>query len=194
MDELKIKCPSCGKIIGIANKPGIENASFTCPVCKERHKVGECPKVIMKPISKDDSEKTQYGIDQHTSSDTEKTRYSASDFRSNDTHTKSELKIGVLVDNFGNVYQLYNGINSIGRKASSSPASVQIAVEDRYMSRNHAIIEVRNSGGNILHIMKNGANKNPSYVNGKLIESFDQVILNHGDKIKLGYTELTFKL
>ena len=40
--------------------------------------------------------------------------------------------------------------------------------------------------------VENGANKNPSYLNGALINQFDQLILNNGDRIKMGSTELTF--
>lgn len=60
------------------------------------------------------------------------------------------------------------------------------------MSRSHAIIEVYNQRGQIVHLLKNGANKNPSYLNGALISQFDQLILNNGDRIKMGSTELTF--
>ena len=105
----------------------------------------------------------------------------------------STARVGMLVDNKGASYQLCSGINTIGRKATSSSASVQIATDDRTMSRSHAIIEVRNAGGQILHILRNGANKNPSYLNGSVIGQKDQLILNNGDRIKMGNTELTFK-
>lgn len=81
----------------------------------------------------------------------------------------------------------------IGRKATTSSASIQIATDDRTMSRSHAIIEVRNAGGQTIHILRNGANKNPSYLNGSIIARQDQLILNNGDHIKMGNTELTFK-
>ena len=91
------------------------------------------------------------------------------------------------------MYQLCIGINTIGRKAVSSAASVQVATDDRTMSRSHAVIEVRNAGRQTLHILRNGANKNPSYLNGSVIGQKDQLILNNGDSIKMGNTELTFK-
>lgn len=97
------------------------------------------------------------------------------------------------MDNYGRSYQLMIGINSIGRKATTSSATVQIDTADRTMSRNHALIEVRNSGGQVLHILKNGANKNPSYLNGTLVEASDQLILNNGDRVKFGSTELVFR-
>ena len=99
---------------------------------------------------------------------------------------------GKLVDAMGRCYQLKQGSNTIGRKATTSSATVQIQTTDRTMSRSHAIIEVYNQRGQIVHLLKNGANKNPSYLNGALINQFDQLILNNGDRIKMGSTELTF--
>ena len=101
--------------------------------------------------------------------------------------------VGVLVDNMGSTYALRLGINTIGRSAASSTATIQIATNDRTMSRSHAVIEVSNAGGKTIHILRNGANKNPSYMNGVLIGQQDQLVLNNGDRIKMGSTELTFK-
>lgn len=101
-------------------------------------------------------------------------------------------KTGKLVDAMGRCYQLKQGSNTIGRKATTSSATVQIQTTDRTMSRSHAIIEVYNQRGQTVHLLKNGANKNPSYLNGALISQFDQLILNNGDRIKMGSTELTF--
>ena len=70
---------------------------------------------------------------------------------------------------------------------------MQIATDDRTMSRSHAVIEVRNESGHTINIIRNGANKNPSYLNGSLIGKQDQLILKNGDRIKMGNTELTFK-
>ena len=101
--------------------------------------------------------------------------------------------VGVLVDNMGSTYALRLGINTIGRSAASSTATIQIATNDRTMSRSHAVIEVSHAGGKTIHILRNGANKNPSYMNGVLIGQQDQLVLNNGDRIKMGSTELTFK-
>ena len=75
----------------------------------------------------------------------------------------------------------------------TSNATVQIDDPNGYMSRNHASIEVRERGNQLLYIMKNTLNKNPSFVNGNLVNEGDQLILNHGDRLKLGFNELTFK-
>lgn len=181
--EIKIKCPTCGKILRLMDSPTINTASFKCPVCGEKHVVGNCQRFVERP-KQPASEETQYGsMASHRPSNEETQIYSA----------PTPLNVGTFVDNTGRTYMLQVGINTIGRQASTSSASVQIATSDRTMSRSHAIVEVRNAGGQIVHILKNGANKNPSHYNGTLIEPTDQFILNNGDKVKFGSTELTFK-
>lgn len=184
MGEIKIKCPTCGKVLRLRDAPNINAATFTCPVCKEKHTVGMCQRYVeqARPIalSGDEtrigSQPKQYGGDE--------TQIGFS----------SRCAVGAIVDRMGRTYQLRLGINTIGRKANTSTASVQIVTDDRTISRSHAIVEVENAGGKIVHILRNGANKNPSYLNGSLIGHDDQLILNNGDRIKMGNTELTFKI
>jgi uncharacterized membrane protein YhaH (DUF805 family) len=101
--------------------------------------------------------------------------------------------IGNLKDDYGRTYPLAIGINTIGRGDPSSSASVQILTEDRYMSRNHAVIDVTNTGREISHILKFGENRQISiYLNGAPLNVGSNAILSNGDRIKLGHTELTF--
>lgn len=196
--EIKIKCPTCGKILRLMDSPTINTSTFKCPVCGEKHTVGNCQRVVVKP-KQATTEETQYGSAasrQPSNEETQYAGYGASVSNPEETRIYSAptpLKVGTLVDNTGRTYMLQVGINTIGRQASTSSATVQIATSDRTMSRSHAIVEVHNAGGQIVHILKNGANKNPSHYNGTLIESTDQFILNNGDKVKFGSTELTFK-
>ncbi len=185
MSEIKIKCPTCGKVLRLLDAPNIDAASFTCPVCKERHIVGNCQRYVeqQKPASPS-SEETQYGFVQSSPSGGDETRICS----------VPSGQIGTLVDDMGRTYQLYMGINTIGREAGSSTASVQITTDDRTMSRSHAIIDVSYAGGKTIHILRNGANKNPSYLNGTVIGPQDQLVLNHGDRLRMGNTELTFKI
>lgn len=186
MSEIKIKCPTCGKILRLQDSPNINSASFTCPVCKEKHVVGKCQRVVPQPRPANMGEETHYGYD-------EKTKYAGKGEETDISESTFVPQVGSFVDMQGQKYQLAEGENTIGRKATTSPASVQIATADRTMSRSHAIVNVMNMGGNIVHILKNGANKNPSFLNGVLIGPSDQVVLNDGDKVKFGNTELIFK-
>lgn len=198
MSEIKIKCPTCGKILRLQDSPTINTASFTCPVCKEKHVVDNCQRFVEQPKSQQPTgEETQYGPTISRMSNGEETQYASGGYSASGEETRiysvPQSNIGSLVDNHGRTYKLRLGINTIGRKASTSSATVQIETTDRTMSRSHAVIEVRNAGGQIMHILKNGANKNPSYHKGSIVGPSDQMILNNGDKVKFGSTELTFK-
>ncbi len=201
MSEIKIKCPTCGKVLRLTETPNINAASFTCPVCNVKHVVGECERYTSAPKpSASSADETRYGNASSTTQQSggDETRYAGaaagpSDNDTTRTDAAQQAKVGMLVDANGAAYQLAIGFNTIGRKASSSTASVQIVTDDRTMSRNHAVIEVRQAGGQLLHILKNGANKNPSYLNNALVGQGDQLILNNGDRIKMGRTILTFK-
>ena len=198
MNEIKIKCPTCGKVLRLQDAPNINAASFTCPVCEEKHVVGKCQRYVEQPkpmVSSGDE--TRYGGASARQGDDETRIGSQPQCGGSDETRKgsaSSPAVGVLVDNLGRTYQLRSGINTIGRKAASSPASVQIATDDRTMSRSHAVIDVSHAGGKTIHILRNGANKNPSFLNGSLIGQHDQLILNNGDRIKMGNTEMTFKI
>ncbi len=199
MSEIKIKCPTCGKILRLQDAPNINAASFTCPVCKEKHVVGKCQRYVEQPkplVSSGDEPRYGGGSAQQQGGDETRIGSQYQNGSGDETRIESASRpmVGVLVDNMGRSYALRSGINTIGRKASSSSASVQIATDDRTMSRSHAIIEVNNAGGKTIHILRNGANKNPSYMNGSLIGQQDQLILNNGDRIKMGNTELIFKI
>lgn len=198
MSEIKIKCPTCGKVLRLQDAPNINAASFTCPVCEEKHVVGKCQRYVEQPkpmVSSGDE--TRYGGASARQGDDE-TRIGSQPQCGGSDETRigsaSSPAVGVLMDNMGRTYQLRLGINTIGRKAASSPASVQIATDDRTMSRSHAVIDVSHAGGKTIHILRNGANKNPSFLNGSLIGQQDQLILNNGDRIKMGNTEMTFKI
>lgn len=102
---------------------------------------------------------------------------------------------GKLVDIYGQTYQLHEGINTIGRADSSSTASVQIGTNDRYMSRNHAVILVDTNRREINNILRFGNNTQISiYHNGVPLSPGENAKLSNGDIIRLGHTELTFRL
>ena len=198
MNEIKIKCPTCGKVLRLQDAPNINAASFTCPVCEEKHVVGKCQRYVEqpKPMVSSGDEARDGGASPQQGGDETRIGPQPQCGGSDETRigSASSPAVGVLVDNLGRTYQLRSGINTIGRKAASSPASVQIATDDRTMSRSHAVIEVSHAGGKTIHILRNGANKNPSFLNGSLIGQHDQLILNNGDRIKMGNTEMTFKI
>lgn len=93
------------------------------------------------------------------------------------------------------IYTLSLGINTIGRKAQTSNATVQIDTDDLTMSRSHSIIEVRKlKTGGYIHYFSNAQNKNATYINSGLIENGDRIILHGGEIIKMSNTTLKFIL
>lgn len=178
MSEIRIKCPTCGKVLRLNDVPEIAAATFICPNCGQKHVVGDCQRYGPTPLP-----------------DVDGTRYDAAlaGVEGAAVGTLSPAEVGRLVDACGAEYGLCVGLNTIGRKASTSEAEVQIATNDRTMSRNHAVIEVRSVGAGVQHILSNGKNKNPSYLNGMLIGAGDRLVLSNGDSIKMGETVLTFK-
>ncbi len=192
MSEISIKCPTCGKILKVQGGNNINNLSFTCPVCQEKHKVGDCKRVVKQ--QRIASEETDYGeAPSPAGRNVKEAGYGSVSSSSNGGEETNAICIGYLVDEFGNRYQLRLGLNTIGRKAMSSTASVQVVDYEGFMSRNHASIEVRNSNGRMLYILKDTENTNPSYVNGSMVTKGDRMILNDGDKLKFGLKILTFK-
>lgn len=198
MGTIKIKCPTCGKVLRLQDAPNINAASFTCPVCHEKHVVGQCQRVVDQPKSAAPmGEETQYGPAPKQSYGEETRIFSGGGYTTGEETSIGQApsaNVGKLVDANGAIYPLRIGNNILGRKAASSMASIQIATNDRTMSRSHAVIEVSQAGGQMLHIIKNDENKNPSYLNGTLIGQQDQLVLNNGDRLRMGNTELTFKL
>ncbi len=95
----------------------------------------------------------------------------------------------------GACYPLEEGQNIVGRKGNTSKASVQIATDDRYMSRQHCSITVTTlPDGTKKAVLSNYMNKNLTSVNGQEIETGDAIRLTDGNSITMGHTTVTFKL
>jgi ribosomal protein L37AE/L43A len=91
---------------------------------------------------------------------------------------------------------LLKGENTIGRKAASSRASIQLETEDEYMGRNHARIElnVRPDRSFYEYCLSDMGSANGTWKNKKKIEQGDIVMLQQYDTIRLGRTVFRFML
>ena len=158
---IKIKCPECGAVLTVQYTYGIEQKSVKCPVCKQLKKFVEY-KPYQTPPKED---KTEYEV--------------------------SESMPGELVDmTSGASYNLSLGKNTIGRKATTSQATVQIETSDRYMSRVHA--EIRFDGR--FHFFRVLTEKNPTLVNGQVVRKDEELILQGGETITMANTPLLFQV
>lgn len=94
----------------------------------------------------------------------------------------------------GTSYLLSEGVNIVGRQSQSSKATIQIATDDRYMSRNHSRLTVANLPDGLKVTISNYENKNGTFVNDQELMDGEEIRLTDGDEIKMGHTIVTFKL
>ena len=180
---IQIKCPFCGAVLKARKQPGLEKASVTCPVCKQKSPFLKYGTVISK-----DDEKTEL----------------PDEFKQGGNHKEqTELNmslitpIGCLVEKSGKRWPLHFGINTIGRKLQSNPQQVEVPISDytgeRKMSRNHAKIEViKLANGSAKHVLYNWQNKNKTYVGGEPIDSGDRIVLHNDMVIRFANINVTF--
>ena len=202
METKRIKCPSCGVLLDVRNSQNEAIKIISCPQCKARLRVvfSHPQQQVTPPQS---SGETQYvsnsdGETQYVNRDNGETRYvghSSSPSQSDETilaGKKEEVTPGYLLYG-GQKYPLGFGNNVIGRKATTSQATVQIVTDDRYMSRQHLVIQViKASTDKVRVVVSNYHNKNASYVNGQLLNEGDQLILSEGSIIKMGNTTVVY--
>lgn len=100
---------------------------------------------------------------------------------------------GLLLVN-GREYNLEIGDNIVGRKAHTSSATIQLDVNDPYMSRQHVLIRVlRQADGSLRTFISNAKAMNGTMIDGVPINDKDMIVLQAGAKIKMGDTIVVFK-
>lgn len=171
-NQIKIVCPNCKSRLTTAYTPGIEEKLLTCPICRFKAKVA----LYMQGASAQggggaSDEATQVNFD---------------------TASYMDRTIGSLFID-GKEFALKKGRTVIGRCASTSQAGMQIPTEDRYMSRMHAIITVKDGMSGLEHQLEPANPKNPIKLNGRIVEQGDIVVLNWGDKLTFGHTDVVFE-
>lgn len=174
---LRIKCPNCGAVLTIKNMAELETKNIPCPVCKKTSKYTEY---------KTPKQQTCFLDNDYT-----RTNGDATLIRNLKQQGLGKLqRVGT-----NQQYKLAIGINTIGRKAQSSNATVQIDTDDRSMSRMHSTIEVRKlDDGGYFYCFSNAQNKNATYVNSQQIKNGDRIVLHGGETIKMANTTLKFVL
>lgn len=92
----------------------------------------------------------------------------------------------------GQLYSLAKGSNIIGRKASTSKASIQIE-GDEYMSRQHVEIKVVTGVSGYEHHLVEINSTNPIQLNGREIQRNDIIKIKFGDCLTLGKTDVVLE-
>lgn len=197
METKRIKCPSCGALLDVRNSQNEAVKMITCPQCKVQLRVNFAPQQQNAMSGETQYVNPNAGETQYVNRDAGETRYVGQSSNVNPDETVLAGKQTVASPGYlsfgGQKYPLEFGNNVIGRKASSSQATVQIATDDRYMSRQHLIINViKVSTDKVRVAASNYHNKNASYMNGQLLNEGDQLILTNGSTIKMGNTTVVY--
>lgn len=188
MQTKRVKCPSCGIVLDVKNSKNEEVKQIICPQCR-------CILQISFTPSKEPIEAHTFIAPKGSSSD------GATQLANNANGTtqlaisahKMRTSAKLLFD--GISYELEEGQNIIGRKGTTSKATIQIVTEDRYMSRQHCTINVTSlPDGTKKVVLSNYQNKNLTSVDGQEIEMGDAIRLTDGNTVTMGHTIVTFKL
>ena len=190
-DKRKIVCPTCKTVLEVGYFPGIESKSFPCPRCKTMHAFTEYLPYVAAGWraagSNASGEDTiTGGSGKNNPEDTE-----------TPTAGGTRLVIGGLrIAGRSEPVRLRQGRNTVGRKADSSEASIQVPDESRKMSRVHFVIDVTcKPGKGVYHTVSLApGKKNASFFNGEPMTADDRYMLKAGDTLRVAGVELTFVL
>lgn len=160
--ERKIVCPNCMGVMPVRNTTGQPVMEVTCQQCDAR--------LAVRFLALE----RQPADDQETILD-----------------LKPAAHRGYCLKLAGQSYPLAQGMNIIGRMATSSEATVQIMTDSRKMSRMHARIDVLPTSSHQA-LLSNWHNKNATSVNGQPLDEGGTVTLKPGDRVMMGDVELVF--
>ena len=188
MQTKRIQCPNCKVVLDVKNSKNEEVKQITCPKCKAILQVKFLPQKA--PL-----EAETYYAPKKPIVDSGATQLAGSSYGATQLAMPSAKESYKVCLQFGGViYPLEEGRNIVGRKASTSTATVQIETADRYMSRQHCSITVTTlPDGTKKVVLSNYQNKNQTTVDGQPIETGDAIRLTDGNSITMGRTTVVFK-
>lgn len=175
MEKKNVKCPSCGVVLEVKNSMNEPVKIITCPQCGTSLRVKFQQQTENEPLD-------------------------ARTYLANGGGNETQIAMGnyvggkVFVVCEGNSYELHEGRNVIGRKAKSSVADTQLDVNDRYMSRENALVKVYKKGGSVTVSIACYKNLNPIFLGKKELKKEDELILSDGDEFTMGTTKMTIKI
>lgn len=177
MGVLSVVCPNCRSRLSVQDVPGIQDKILACPICKYKAKVSLY-------------QMGQAGKGGQGASD-EATRLPGSFGQQVKTDTGQ-----MRVLQTGQICELRMGSQVLGRLAQSGTADLQIGSDtykDEYMSRRHVQIDVVRTALGIEHHLVEIGSKNIIQLNGRDIMRGDEIVLNFGDKLTLGKTDIVLE-
>lgn len=216
-ETINIKCPNDGALLMVKNRPGLENMSITCPVCKQKMP-------FFKMIRVQAPDRQEKGTDYEGNPANNGGSNSAA-MGGNTTYPQQQMQqqmqqpiqqpMGgpavppplpgmnqtvrgprIRVMNTGQTFPLRQGMNIIGRQAQRSSANIQLppAPMNR-MSREHIKIDVRMMGASVQCVCSLfKPDCNATYVNGMPLIFGNSFVLQHGTVISLPDCEVIFEM
>lgn len=190
MQTKRIICPKCNALLEVKNSQNEAVKQITCPSCKA------ILQVKFQPQQEPMEAKTFYATPEQPTANSGTTQLAVAGYGATQLAADSQKsETSAMLTFGGKSYPLEEGQNIVGRKASTSHASVQIETSDRYMSRQHCVINVTSlPDGCKKAVLSNYQNKNKTLVDGQEIETNDAIRLTDGNTITMGHTTVTFKL
>lgn len=204
MQTKRIICPKCKAVLDVTNSKNETLKQITCPSCKTILQV-KFPPQQEQPQQEPIEAHTYYAPSKRPMADSGETQLAGAGGETvlggglsgaTQLYTPTQKTTATVKLTFeGKDYPLEEGQNIIGRKGTTSKATVQIATEDRYMSRQHCSITVTTlPDGTKKAVLSNYQNKNLTTIDGQEIETGDAIRLVNGNRITMGHTTVTFKV
>ena len=204
MQTKRIICPKCKAVLDVTNSKNETLKQITCPSCKTILQV-KFPPQQEQPQQEPIEAKTYYAPPKRSMADSGATQLAGAGGETvlggglsgaTQLYMQTQKTTATAKLTFeGNDYPLEEGRNIVGRKGTTSKATVQIATEDRSMSRQHRSITVTTlPDGTKKAVLSNYQNKNLTTVDGQEIETGDEIRLTNGDRVTMGHTTVVFKL
>lgn len=179
MEIIDFKCNSCNKAYKtkVLDHYKGKHITLTCPNCKNKS-------IIFIPVSVQKEKISQESNSQ----------------KKNDQGVKIfQINARILVNNtLGSKKQSFLikfGENIVGRKTKGNTIDIPIETNDRFMGRKHCIIVARerNDSKSLYYTLKELDAKNKIILNGRLVESDEEILLAKGDELILGTTKILFE-
>lgn len=161
-----VQCPQCHKNLTISYTPGIESKMLTCPSCKYRAMV----RSFIRMQTCDDPTEVAECL----------TRVG--------TRSVGELKPGFLKIREQS-YPLHEGANTIGRKARTGTASIQVD-GDVYMSRLQGTFYVEKTTAGYRYRYEELKASNHTTVRGTVLNEGDVIAVGPEDILVMGETSV----
>ncbi len=161
LEKRTVTCPRCGAIIEVTNPNLLPSKEINCPNPK-------CKAVL------------------HIQFDNGETVFV-------DTNDKNKFPGFLKCEGYARMC-LKEGKNTVGRADKNKTADVGLKIQDMTMSRLHCIIEVVKLKNDKYKVIISDARSvekigvKPIFVNNEMLSSYDKILLEDGDNIKLGNT------